>query len=197
MAAPQLVPPGPAIGLMPLPSVPGVPAPAPAAGVPAAATPPGPAAPLLGQPGQFALPPQVAPAAPAPGLANPAPQQQMQTPPYAYGTSGPSPPPLGAGRGSPMNPLPPSGPPPPPQQQQQPAPAYHAGPPPGAPGPPPGAPPQLSSSRMPVDKVVDDVAAMGFSRGDVRGVVKQLMDEGRQVDLNVVLDKLMNGAYPR
>ena len=88
---------------------------------------------------------------------------------------------------------PPPGPPPP----QQLAPAYPAGPPPGAPGPPPGAPPQLSSSRMPVDKVVDDVAAMGFSRGDVRGVVKALMDEGRQVDLNVVLDKLMNGAYPR
>ena len=134
------------------------------------------------------------------------PQPLLQTPPGAYGAIGPPPPLTGTGRGPPMNLLPapvlpppqsqappPPGPPPP----QQLAPAYPAGPPPGAPGPPPGAPPQLSSSRMPVDKVVDDVAAMGFSRGDVRGVVKALMDEGRQVDLNVVLDKLMNGAYPR
>lgn len=94
------------------------------------------------------------------------------------------------GMGPPQMPMPQQPRPPPPPQT-----APYGAPPP--PGPPPGAPPTLSSSRVPVDKVVEDVAAMGFSRGDVRGVVKDLLDEGRQVDLNVVLDKLMNGAYAR
>lgn len=46
---------------------------------------------------------------------------------------------------------------------------------------------------MPIDKVVDDVAAMGFERNVVREVVNTLTANGQSVDLNVVLDKLMNG----
>lgn len=46
---------------------------------------------------------------------------------------------------------------------------------------------------MPIDKVVDDVAAMGFERHVVREVVNTLTANGQSVDLNVVLDKLMNG----
>lgn len=61
-------------------------------------------------------------------------------------------------------------------------------------GPPGGAPPGMTSSHMPIDKVVEDVAAMGFSRDKVRAVVRKLTENGQSVDLNVVIDKLMNGA---
>lgn len=57
-----------------------------------------------------------------------------------------------------------------------------------------GAP--LSTSRVPIDKVIDDVAAMGFTRDQVRAVVKKLTENGQSVDLNVVLDKLMNPDGP-
>jgi hypothetical protein len=40
---------------------------------------------------------------------------------------------------------------------------------------------------------VDDVASMGFSRGDARGAITALAASGASVDLNVVLDRLMNG----
>jgi len=43
-----------------------------------------------------------------------------------------------------------------------------------------------------MEKVVDDVAAMGFSKEQVRGVVKKLTENGQSVDLNVILDRLMN-----
>ena len=36
------------------------------------------------------------------------------------------------------------------------------------------------------------VASMGFSRHEVRDTVVQLMNSGKTVDLNVVLDRLMN-----
>lgn len=42
-------------------------------------------------------------------------------------------------------------------------------------------------------QVIDDVANMGFSRHEVRGVIQDLTDRGQSVDLNVVLDRLMNG----
>ncbi len=41
--------------------------------------------------------------------------------------------------------------------------------------------------------MIDDVASMGFSRHEVRGVVTELMDSGQSIDLNIVLDRLMNG----
>ena len=46
---------------------------------------------------------------------------------------------------------------------------------------------------MPLETIIDEVASMGFSRQDVRGVITQLMDRGQAVDLNIVLDRLMNG----
>eukprot|EP00245_Coleochaete_scutata_P005927 TRINITY_DN19935_c0_g1_i1.p1 TRINITY_DN19935_c0_g1~~TRINITY_DN19935_c0_g1_i1.p1 ORF type:complete len:564 (+),score=119.23 TRINITY_DN19935_c0_g1_i1:102-1793(+) len=55
----------------------------------------------------------------------------------------------------------------------------------------------LSTSRVPIDKVIDDVAAMGFSKAEVGAVVKKLTENGQSVDLNVVLDKLMNGGGSR
>lgn len=50
----------------------------------------------------------------------------------------------------------------------------------------------MRTSRLPMEKVVDDVAAMGFSKEQVRGVVKKLTENGQSVDLNVILDRLMN-----
>lgn len=43
------------------------------------------------------------------------------------------------------------------------------------------------------EQVIDDVANMGFSRHEVKGVVLDLMDKGQSVDLNIVLDRLMHG----
>jgi hypothetical protein len=46
---------------------------------------------------------------------------------------------------------------------------------------------------VPLDDVVEKVATMGFSREQVRATVRRLTENGQNVDLNVVLDKLMNG----
>ncbi|XP_020252640.1 putative uncharacterized protein DDB_G0294196 [Asparagus officinalis] len=51
-----------------------------------------------------------------------------------------------------------------------------------------------NGNRVPVDDVVDKVATMGFSREQVRATVRKLTENGQSVDLNVVLDKLMNGG---
>lgn len=45
---------------------------------------------------------------------------------------------------------------------------------------------------MPIDDVVDKVVTMGFSRDQVKAIVRTLTENGQSVDLNVVLDKLMN-----
>ena len=93
-------------------------------------------------------------------------------PPYGgplYGAPPPPPPPAYVG-GS----FPPHGAPPPPQ-----------------PAAPPAAPP--TTRAVPLEQVVDDVAAMGFSRHEVRAAVTALAAAGRSVDLNIVLDRLMNG----
>jgi hypothetical protein len=44
-----------------------------------------------------------------------------------------------------------------------------------------------------LDDVVEKVATMVFSREQVRATVRRLTENGQNVDLNVVLDKLMNG----
>ena len=70
--------------------------------------------------------------------------------------------------------------------------------------PPPPPPPQVpmqqaaaagqpGTKAVPLERVIDDVSSMGFSRGDVRAAVASLMAQGQSVDLNVVLDRLMNG----
>lgn len=51
-----------------------------------------------------------------------------------------------------------------------------------------------STNRVPVDDVIDKVASMGFSRDQVKVVVRKLTENGQTVDLNIVLDKLMNGG---
>lgn len=51
----------------------------------------------------------------------------------------------------------------------------------------------MAANRVPVDEVIDKVAGMGFGRDQVRAVVRRLTENGTSVDLNVVLDKLMNG----
>ena len=43
-----------------------------------------------------------------------------------------------------------------------------------------------------MDKVVDDFSNMGFTREQVRGVIRELQESGKGVDLNLVLDRLMN-----
>ena len=83
------------------------------------------------------------------------------------------------------------GPPPAPysHHQQQPPPRH-------MPGPSPSSSSPSSSSAsgpprgVPIEKVIDDVAVMGFSRDQVRGVLQELAAEGKSVDLNVVLDRL-------
>ncbi|KAL6897904.1 hypothetical protein ACP4OV_006863 [Aristida adscensionis] len=54
------------------------------------------------------------------------------------------------------------------------------------------APGASSGSKVPIDDVVEKVATMGFSREQVRATVRKLTENGQNVDLNVVLDKLMN-----
>lgn len=44
-----------------------------------------------------------------------------------------------------------------------------------------------------MDDVVERVTSMGFPRDLVRETVRRLTENGQSVDLNVVLDKLMNG----
>ncbi|CAN0924501.1 hypothetical protein LINGRAHAP2_LOCUS34224 [Linum grandiflorum] len=51
-----------------------------------------------------------------------------------------------------------------------------------------------SANRVPVDDVIDKVATMGFPRDQVHEAVRRLTENGQAVDLNVVLDKLMNGG---
>ena len=51
----------------------------------------------------------------------------------------------------------------------------------------------VSSSRVPIERVVEDVAAMGFTKDAVRAVIRHLTESGQSVDLNIVLDQLMNG----
>ena len=41
-------------------------------------------------------------------------------------------------------------------------------------------------------RFIDDFANMGFTRDQVRGVIRELSDSGQTVDTNVVLDRLMN-----
>ncbi|KAG8084930.1 hypothetical protein GUJ93_ZPchr0010g10128 [Zizania palustris] len=56
------------------------------------------------------------------------------------------------------------------------------------------APSASSGNKVPIDDVVEKVATMGFSREQVRATVRKLTENGQNVDLNMVLDKLMNGA---
>ena len=152
-------------------------------------------------------PPQQPGFAPAAGSSMPPPQQ----PGFAPAAGSSMPPPQQPGFQA-------YGAPPPPPPRHQPAPQYHPGlpapvlpppaaygaPPPPAARPPPGPPPpprqdpssggQVSSSRVPIERVVEDVAAMGFARHQVRDTVRRLTESGEAVDLNKVLDSLMRSG---
>ena len=53
---------------------------------------------------------------------------------------------------------------------------------------------QNQSMKVSMEKVVDDFANMGFTRDQVRRVIRDMTESGQGVDLNVVLDRLMNGS---
>ena len=42
-------------------------------------------------------------------------------------------------------------------------------------------------------QLIDEIATMGFSRRDVQGAITDISRSGQSVDLNVILDRLMNG----
>ena len=42
-------------------------------------------------------------------------------------------------------------------------------------------------------QLIDDVATMGFSRREVQQAINEVRRSGQGVDLNVILDRLMNG----
>ena len=131
-------------------------------------------------------------------LANPLPPPSSG-PMFNYMPPPPAQPPRQDFYPPPSSNVPPPGPPP----QMPPAP--YASPPP--PPPPSSSPRQQTSSNnnehdsstmstrgVPINKVVDDVAAMGFEKHVVRDVVNTLTANGQSVDLNIVLDKLMNSG---
>mmetsp|Transcript_12602 Transcript_12602/g.35144 ORF Transcript_12602/g.35144 Transcript_12602/m.35144 type:complete len:291 (-) Transcript_12602:1438-2310(-) len=148
------------------------------------------------RPNHFAPPSMQAPPPPQPSMPVPR-QPQQQQPPVSpqmasYSQGPPAPPPAQpqqyghthAGLPAPVLP------PPPPYGNFRPPPNSRP-----QPGPPSGRqePSQVSSNRVPIEKVVEDVAAMGFTRQAVRDVVRRLTENGQSVDLNIVLDQLMNG----
>ena len=164
-----------------------------------------------GAPAGFAPAPQPVMFQPRPNQFSPNTMQQIPPQPQYGGTYGgspydgkaaaPPPPPSAAAASSQA---------PPPQYGHRhaglPAPVLPPPPPYGMPGPPrPPAPPaplnnstsnpspETSSRGVPIEKVVEDVAAMGFTRQAVRDVVRRLTENGQSVDLNIVLDQLMNG----
>ncbi len=52
------------------------------------------------------------------------------------------------------------------------------------------APPPPQQAGVPVELVIDDIAVMGFSREEVRSVLRELTAQGKPVDMNIVLDRL-------
>lgn len=53
---------------------------------------------------------------------------------------------------------------------------------------PSGPPP--APGMVPLESVVEDVAAMGFSRERVRAVLREMAESGQSIDINVVVDRL-------
>jgi len=51
-----------------------------------------------------------------------------------------------------------------------------------------------STNRVTIDEVINKVASMGFSKDQVHAAIRKLTENGQSVDLNIVLDKLMNGG---
>ena len=134
-------------------------------------------------PPPFAPPPPAAPYPPMPMYAPPPPGAGMYgAPPQGmHGEMHPPPPPQMlaspppqmdyGGYGAP--------PPPPPPQHGHGGGQYHYAPPPPPRGAPPTPPAQLATSKVPIEKVIDDLSAMGFTRDEVRGVIRSLTENGQ------------------
>ena len=45
---------------------------------------------------------------------------------------------------------------------------------------------QAQTHTVPLEKVIDDIVTMGFSRHEVRGVVTKLMESGQSIALNIM-----------
>ena len=56
---------------------------------------------------------------------------------------------------------------------------------------PPRLPP-LPLRPVPLEQIIQDIAAMGFQRHQVLAVIQELQKSGQNVDLNVILDRLTN-----
>lgn len=50
--------------------------------------------------------------------------------------------------------------------------------------------PSTKPASLPIEKVIDDISIMGFSREEVRNVLRELTAQGKPVDMNIVLDRL-------
>lgn len=47
---------------------------------------------------------------------------------------------------------------------------------------------------MTVDQVVSEVSSMGFAPYQVKDVIREMINDGQNIDLNVVIDRLTNGG---
>ena len=47
-----------------------------------------------------------------------------------------------------------------------------------------------AAAAVPIEKVIDDISVMGFSREEVRNVLRELKAQGKPIDMNIVLDRL-------
>ncbi|KAK4264375.1 hypothetical protein QN277_025563 [Acacia crassicarpa] len=54
-----------------------------------------------------------------------------------------------------------------------------------------------TESKASIEDIVENAVAMGFRRNAVKATVKKLTENGQQVDLNLVLDKLINSGEPQ
>lgn len=153
--------------------------------------PPGPPPPQMQQQQQPMAPPPGAGPPPPPGYGPGPVPHHMGPPPPGAGPPGPNiygpPPGHMQGPAGPQYPSAPTGAYPPPFRTGS-GPAPHPGPGRsgggGGPGPMPPGPPTL-------DRIVNDIVAMGFSHGQVMGVVRQLQSSGQGLEMNVIIDKLM------
>eukprot|EP00892_Ulva_mutabilis_P005642 jgi/Ulvmu1/344/UM001_0349.1 len=163
-------------------------------------------------------PPQVPPPPQAPNYHNPPGPSHLQGPPPQYGPPhqyppaprqpGPGPGPSAPYGGYPSTPPPPGGPGYSSQPQRPPPPPQHTdiGPPqfqserrygepsgpPGQPPAPPPAPPAQGIAQLSTNQIVSEICSMGFERSQVERVLASMLNQGKGIDLNRVVDTLMN-----
>lgn len=58
----------------------------------------------------------------------------------------------------------------------------------------PGSAPPTHTKTMTVDQVVNEVSSMGFAPYQVKDVIRDMINDGQNIDLNVVIDRLTNGT---